>query len=341
MEQSRRIDDDKIGRKWTPSFPRHESMVSGNAQKQRRLKIIYTLLCRWRYAWNFGTTISVNLLSIYWAVSELREEYKACHLRTVRSVLSGQSDPLFFAIKFNDDNTYTFDRWSCARRSSTKVPRTCGKVITTKIVWLRFVLMQDSRQRLTSDSTSWQKTLKNSHNLRQEKSSDRKGWIWKNTKIGSVLEVTTSCLLGKYRVEIRPLMGQNFPWLEKVGHELEHGGWQKRAGNFWDAVRRFCVENECGSFGEPIKGFACPLSKTLYLTVKDVGLILSQKIFVYRLPNVKTTEYSSAAWWSTSRRRWCDRILEIRRWSSERFCALSTLVLWSVEEYKGKRRRKQ
>ena len=33
-----------------------------------------------------------------------------------------------------------------------------------KIEWLNFVLMQDSWQRLKSDSTSWQKTLKNSHN---------------------------------------------------------------------------------------------------------------------------------------------------------------------------------
>ena len=38
---------------------------------------------------------------------------------------------------------------------------------------------------------------------RNEKSSDPKGWIRGNTKIGPVLEVTTSYLQGKYRVEIR------------------------------------------------------------------------------------------------------------------------------------------
>ena len=37
-----------------------------------------------------------------------------------------------------------------------------------KIVWLRFVLMQDSWQQLMSDSTSWQRTLKNSHNLQNQ-----------------------------------------------------------------------------------------------------------------------------------------------------------------------------
>ena len=38
---------------------------------------------------------------------------------------------------------------------------------------------------------------------RDEKSTDPKGWIRGNTKIGPVLEVTTSCLQGKYGVEIR------------------------------------------------------------------------------------------------------------------------------------------
>ena len=38
---------------------------------------------------------------------------------------------------------------------------------------------------------------------RDEKSSDPKGWIRGNTRIGPVLEVTTSYLQGKYGVEIR------------------------------------------------------------------------------------------------------------------------------------------
>ena len=43
----------------------------------------------------FRTIISVNQLSIYGAVSDLCEEYKACYVRTGRPVLAGQSDPLF------------------------------------------------------------------------------------------------------------------------------------------------------------------------------------------------------------------------------------------------------
>ena len=60
--------------------------------------------------------------------------------------------------------------------------------------------------------------------------SQPKGWIQGNTKIGPVLEVTTSYLHGKHGVEIRifvreqrqySLLGQNFSWLKQVCHEFE------------------------------------------------------------------------------------------------------------------------
>ena len=38
---------------------------------------------------------------------------------------------------------------------------------------------------------------------RSDESSQPKGWIQRNTKIGPVLEVTTSCLCGKHGVEIK------------------------------------------------------------------------------------------------------------------------------------------
>ena len=51
------------------------------------------------------------------------------------------------------------------------------------------------------------------------------------------------------------LMGQNFSWLEQVGHRLEQQGVrQQRAGNLCDEVRGICVEDECTCSCEPIKG---------------------------------------------------------------------------------------
>ena len=38
---------------------------------------------------------------------------------------------------------------------------------------------------------------------RSDVSSQPKGWIQGNTKIGPVLEITTSCLYGKHEIEIR------------------------------------------------------------------------------------------------------------------------------------------
>ena len=73
-----------------------------------------------------------------------------------------------------------------------------------KIEWVNFVLMQDSWPQLKSDSISWQKTLKNSHNSQiQWPVVSTLCQETRNTKFGPVLEVTTCCLQGKYGVEIR------------------------------------------------------------------------------------------------------------------------------------------
>ena len=75
--------------------------------------------------------------------------------------------------------------------------------------------MQDSWQQLKSDSTSWQRTLKSSHNLENQwhvvstlchemiNHLTRKVGFEGTQKIGPVLEVTTSYLQGKCGVEIR------------------------------------------------------------------------------------------------------------------------------------------
>ena len=59
------------------------------------------------------------------------------------------------------------------------------------------------------------------------------------------------------------------------------------------------------------------------------------------VPSGKKTKHSSSTRRITSRRRWCDRILETKRWSSEQIWALSTLVWRNVEEQNGRRRRQQ
>ena len=74
--------------------------------------------------------------------------------------------------------------------------------------------MQDFWMLLRLDNTSWRKTLQIFHNFMQwhvvntffqerKGSSQPKGWIQGNTKIGPVLEVATCYLHGKHGVEVR------------------------------------------------------------------------------------------------------------------------------------------
>ena len=113
----------------------------------------------------FRTIISVNQLSIFGAVSDLCDEYSACHVRTGRPVLGRTIWPIVRASKIIDNNTYTFDWSPCTRKIDCKSPKNEWKGSHNKIEWQRFVLMQDSWKQLKSDSTSWEKTLTSSYEL--------------------------------------------------------------------------------------------------------------------------------------------------------------------------------
>ena len=85
---------------------------------------------------------------------------------------------------------------------------------------------------------------------RDDKTTDPKGWIQGNTKIGPVLEVTTSYLQGKHEVEIRvdsvnrqfSLVGQNFSRPEKVCRRLDRQGVRRRrAGDLYNEDGSICV----------------------------------------------------------------------------------------------------
>ena len=99
---------------------------------------------------------------------------------------------------------------------------------------------------------------------RDDKSSDPKGWIQGNTKIGPVLEVTTSYLQGKYGVEIRiesANKDNSHLWV-RISHGLnklvtdlsnkEDDDNEQETSEM--KFEEFCVEDECTCFCEPIKG---------------------------------------------------------------------------------------
>ena len=73
----------------------------------------------------------------------------------------------------------------------------------------------------TGDLTQFHAVPCREHTLpREDESSQPRGWIQGNTKIGPVLEVTTSCLYGKYGIEIRNwcLSEDNTHSLVRISH---------------------------------------------------------------------------------------------------------------------------
>ena len=161
----------------------------------------------------FRTIVSVNQLSLYGAVAELCEECDSYHSRTERPVVGGESDSSFVPsviktnIPLNDDpaqEAYLLQRYRerieklSQQDKLSKFCAAAGFLTTVEVG--QYFMTKDTEEfsQLTESVACREYTLP-----RDEKSSDTKGWIRGNTKIGPVLEVTTSYLQGKYGVEIR------------------------------------------------------------------------------------------------------------------------------------------
>ena len=127
--------------------------------------------------------------------------------------LAGQSDPLLEPAKLlvmtprpsieipAQENLLQKDRTSGQASTTRSVDKDCidaGFLKTVEVGQYFMTKHTDEFLQFTEPVTCRECTLP-----RDEKSTDPKGWIRRNTKIGPVLEVTTSYLQGKYEVEIR------------------------------------------------------------------------------------------------------------------------------------------
>ena len=162
----------------------------------------------------FRTFISVNQRSIYGAVSDLCEEDKSCHVRTGRLVFVGQSDPLFVPksslMKTPAPSTDDPAQEDLLQKFQERVERLSQQNRVIKIcIDAGFLTTVELRQYFMSKDTEefsqfTEPAACREYTLpRDEKSSNPKGWIRGNTKIGPVLEVTNSYPQGKKGVEIR------------------------------------------------------------------------------------------------------------------------------------------
>ena len=157
----------------------------------------------------FRIIVSANQLSLYGAVAKMCEEYDTHHDRSGRpDKVMGQSIVLS-EIKTevpleNDDPAYqNFLLLQCEERierlsQQDKVSKLCMDAGFLNVVEIGQCFMtKDTGEQFYSVACR-EYTLP-----RDDGSSQPRGWIQGNTKIGPVLEVTTSSLHGKYGVEIR------------------------------------------------------------------------------------------------------------------------------------------
>ena len=142
------------------------------------------------------------------------EGCKACHVRTGRLVLAGQSDSLFvptsMLMKTLTLSTVDSAQEDLLQKCQERVERlsqqnrvikfcTDAGFLTTVGVGQYFMTKDiEEFSQFTESVACREYTLP-----RDEDTSEPKGWIRWSTKIGPVLEGTTCCLQGKYGVEIR------------------------------------------------------------------------------------------------------------------------------------------
>ena len=158
----------------------------------------------------FRIIVSANQLSLYGAVAEMCEEYETLHERTVRPVVMVQSIVLS-AIKTevsleSDDPAYQnflfqqYEERNEKLSQQDKLSKICMDAGFLSVVENgQYFMTKD-----TGDLTQFNTVACREYTLpREEATSQPKGWIQGHTKIGPVLEVTTSYLHGKHGVEIR------------------------------------------------------------------------------------------------------------------------------------------
>ena len=146
----------------------------------------------------FRIFVSANQLSLYGAVAEMCEEYETLHDRSGRpDVVMGQSIVLS-AIK--TEVLLESDERIEKLSQQDRLSNFCMDAGFLSIVEKRQHFMTQD----TGDLTQFHAVACREYTLpRDDETSQPRGWIQGNTKIGPVMEVTTSYLHGKHGVEIR------------------------------------------------------------------------------------------------------------------------------------------
>ena len=156
----------------------------------------------------FRIIVSANQLSLYGAVEEICEEYESLHDRSGRpDKVMGQSIVLSeIKTEVPLENDYPAYQNFLLQQYEERIERLSQKDKVSKFCMdAGFLSVVEIGQYFMAKDTGEQfyAVACREYTLpRDDGSSQPRGWIQGNTKIGPVLEVTTSCLHGKHGVEI-------------------------------------------------------------------------------------------------------------------------------------------
>ena len=162
----------------------------------------------------FRIIISANQLSLHGAIAEICEESETLHERTGRPIVVEQSSsslvPSVIKTEVLLDNDDLAHKDLLLQRYGERIEKLsrqdklstfCVDAVFLNVVEIgQYFMMKDTEEFLQfTDAVACREcTLP-----KDEETSEPKGWIRGNTKIGPVLEVATCCLQGKHGIEIR------------------------------------------------------------------------------------------------------------------------------------------
>ena len=212
------------------NFPCYDSIVQRSTQKLKDTENCrFTLLpLRETIEAIFRIIVSANQLSLYGTVAEMCEEEESLHDRSGRpDMVMGQSIVLS-GIKTdvpleNDNPVYQniplqqYEERIERLSQSDKVNKFCMDAGFLSVVEIGQYFM-------TRHWRTFFAVVCREYTLpREDGSSQKRGLIKGNTKIGPVLEVTTSCLHGNHGVDIRiwSLSGDNTQSWVRISHRLK------------------------------------------------------------------------------------------------------------------------
>ena len=194
-----------------PIFRRTTPLSRGQLKSKRHGKLsIHFAAVQETIETIFRIIVSASQLSLHGAVAEMCEEYETLHDRSGRPDVMGQSTVLS-AIKTevsldNDDPAYQNFLFQQYEERIEKLSQ--QDELSKLCMDAGFLSVVENGQyfmtKATGDFTQFNTVACREYTLpREDSTSQPKGWIQGNTKIGPVLEVTTSYLHGKHGVEIR------------------------------------------------------------------------------------------------------------------------------------------